>query len=98
MPPRNEKKRILTRLSGLGYVTDSALSQILKALDEEGALSKDLEGVSRQNIARGPLLEFDLQTIYGHVLQQMQLPLADGGHYSWWYVHPFAVLNFLVKQ
>ena len=98
MPPRDGKRRILARLSGLGYVTDSALSKILGVLNEEGVLASDLGGTSRTSLSRAPLQQLEAPTIYWPVLQQLQLPLSAGGFYPWWHVNPFAVLNFLARQ
>ena len=89
---------MIVRLSGLGNVTDSALSKIFGVLSEEGALAEDLRGTSRSSLSKVATQKLEALTAYGQVLQNMELPLATCGNYSWWFVHPFAILNYFAQQ
>ena len=95
MASRDAKRRPLARLSGLGYVTESALSAILKELDRQGALSSSFGGKSRSSIALSVKAGVQEPTCYGPVLQSMKMPQHDGNEFKWEYVHPHAMLNYL---
>ena len=95
--PMAGQKRKLDRLSGLGAVTDSALSAILRTLQDDGDLPNDM-ATSARSIARATLEELQAPTQYGQVLESVALPLDRGGAFAWNCVNPFAMLNYLARK
>lgn len=84
-------------LVGIKGVTESALSAVLGALRDQGALSDDFGGISRRVLARDLEESVQVPTLYGPPIQSISLPTSSGS-ISWELVNPFAVLNLLAQK
>ena len=94
-PPTKKSKLPVFHLSGLRGISDSALSDILATLRDEGQLCAD--GTSRRNLARRVVREIqEFDTGYGPPIQKITLPGKDDHEdIEWSCCHPPAVLNWL---
>ena len=98
MPPKKRPK--LANLAGLKNVTDSSLAAILAQLEHAGSL-QGFGATSRRAIARSVEADLGRESIYGPLLQTVQLPLVDGAsskHFDWTYVHPGVALSWLAQR
>ena len=99
MPPLKRQRRFgLQDLSGIGCVSDTALSQILAALQDAGELnSGTFSHASARTIARNAITFIQQKTLYGPPIQTLSLP-TKCGEMKLEYGHPPAMLSFLVNE
>ena len=90
------KRRRLAELAGLKHVSDRALASILGKLDDLGGVAAHA-GRARGTIAKAVKADAMTPTTYGHLLANVDLPLASGGVYHWSVVHPAALLSWLCQ-
>ena len=91
------KRARLGKLVGIRYVTDSALSEILKALKADGLLVLDVTGTSRRNLKKHAEPLVNTTTVYGQIIRSIKLPLQSGGTWDWDVPHPAAYINLCAQ-
>eukprot|EP00959_Pyramimonas_sp_CCMP1952_P141353 2958659-Pyramimonas_sp.AAC.2 len=91
MPPPSKRPRVTIRHVQEAGLRSSARA-IKRAFDSIGReaggpeVSSDSVATSTQRYASG------IRTPCGYVLEQLRVPLADGGHVEWTIANPFALI------
>ena len=96
MEASTSKRRCLASLAGTKFVTDAALSAVLRAVSNLELDVKDL-GKSRWSISRAVGADLSIPTMHGQVLSEIDLPLIDGTVYKWTIVEPSSLLCWLCQ-
>lgn len=89
MASGSKKKQKLAALSGIGGVSDTALSSILAAIKEDPSVLD--EGISRREIGREVMLAYD------SVSTTLALPLKNGSVFEWSVAAPRLILPYLCE-
>ncbi len=96
MAPRKRIK--LSELGGLKRCTDSALSAILRGLQDQGVLDAGY-ATGRTAIESAVTDEVtDESNFDGGVLQILRLPLANGNDFCWTFGNTQALLNYFANR
>ena len=90
-----KRRRFLSELSGLKWASGASIEAILNRLHERGKL-QNVGGRSRRSLKRSVEADLNERTAYGRVLQMLSIPTSTGPFYDLTFVHPFALLNWLV--
>ncbi len=94
MSAKVKRRRLLSELAGLKFISHSALLAILHKLEDSYDLLRD-SGISRRTIACAMGAHMSLVTVHGKVLQEVAVPLGDGTTFAWVCVHPAALLSWM---
>jgi len=92
-----KRRRLLSELAGLKFISHSALSAILRRLDASGELLPE-GGASRFTIARAVNDQTSLATAHGQLFQTVEICLSDGATFTWEFPRPAALLSWMCES